>query len=152
MGAATASLAAFEVAITGRCAALTRLQNIRIHPETHRATRLAPLKSSVEKYLIETFSFRCAFDALRTGHHHRPNGFVNAVAFNHAGSGAQIFDPGIGAGTDKDTVDGNVCDLQPWLEGHVFQRPFGSAPRRFALCGERIGNRAFDWNDHAGIR
>src|SRR5437868_13739213 len=47
MRATAAALPAFKVSIAGRSAAFTGLQNVWIHAETHRATRLAPLKSSV---------------------------------------------------------------------------------------------------------
>src|SRR5438132_9957964 len=43
MGAATATLPSFEVAIAGRSAALYWLQNVRVHAETHRTFLVAPL-------------------------------------------------------------------------------------------------------------
>src|SRR5690242_10610915 len=45
MGSTTASLPAFEVAIAGRGAALSRLQNVGIHAQAHRASRLPPFEA-----------------------------------------------------------------------------------------------------------
>ncbi len=40
-----ASLSPFEIPVAGRSAAFARLQNVRIHSQTHGASRLPPLKS-----------------------------------------------------------------------------------------------------------
>src|SRR5580692_354115 len=50
--AATATLAALEVAVGGGGAAFAGGKNVRVHAEAHRATRLTPLKARVEKYLV----------------------------------------------------------------------------------------------------
>src|SRR4051794_33147303 len=65
MRAAAASLPSLEVAITRRRAALTRLQNVVIHSQTHRASRFAPLKPRFIKDPIEALAFRRALHLLR---------------------------------------------------------------------------------------
>src|SRR5258708_13360196 len=54
----TAPLTPFKIAIAGGGAALSRLQNVRIHSKAHRASRLAPLKPRVLKNSIHTFLLR----------------------------------------------------------------------------------------------
>ena len=47
--AAAAALAALEVAVRGRGAALARREDVGVHPEAHRAAREAPLEARVEE-------------------------------------------------------------------------------------------------------
>src|SRR5208337_5123952 len=46
--ASSAALPPFEVSVAGRGAALSRLQDVGIHAETHGASRLAPFESGVQ--------------------------------------------------------------------------------------------------------
>jgi hypothetical protein len=55
VGAATLALTAFEVTIRCTCAALSWLQNVRVHPKTHRATWFTPLKSSIYENGMQPF-------------------------------------------------------------------------------------------------
>src|SRR5205814_6195351 len=51
MGAALKALAALEIAVRGRGAALLRLQLVGVHGEAHRAARLAPLEAGLDEDL-----------------------------------------------------------------------------------------------------
>src|SRR5690242_11334216 len=53
VGAAALALAALEVAVRRRRAALARGQLVRVHPQAHRASRRAPLGPGVEEDLVE---------------------------------------------------------------------------------------------------
>src|SRR5436305_2094751 len=48
VGAALKSLAALEIAVRGRGAALFRRQLVGVHGEAHRAARLAPFKTGLD--------------------------------------------------------------------------------------------------------
>src|SRR5262245_31718235 len=49
------TLAAFEVAVRGRGAALAGLQAVVVHGETHRAARLAPFEAGLAEDAVEPF-------------------------------------------------------------------------------------------------
>src|SRR4051812_10484214 len=57
--AAAAALASLEVSIARRRAALAGLQDVGVHPQTHRTSCFAPLKPGFAKNPIEPFAFRC---------------------------------------------------------------------------------------------
>src|SRR5262249_45390679 len=57
VSAAACALAAFEVAVRGRCAALARFQPVVVHREAHRAAGLTPFESRRGENLVETLGF-----------------------------------------------------------------------------------------------
>jgi len=111
MGAALKTLAAFKVAVRGRGAALARRQPIGIHRQAHRAAGFAPLEPRGEKNRVETLGFRLLLDEARTRHDHAVDGPGDVLARDHLGGGAQILDPSIGAGADKNPIDLNIRDF-----------------------------------------
>src|ERR1700676_4859968 len=56
--ASAAALASFEIPVAGRGAAFSRLQDVGIHAEAHRASRLAPFKAGIEKDTVQSFLLR----------------------------------------------------------------------------------------------
>ena len=69
MRAAAGSLAALEVAIRRRRAALAGCQAIGVHAKAHRATRLAPFEARVLEDAVEPFSLGLRlFVAMIAGH------------------------------------------------------------------------------------
>src|ERR1019366_7934625 len=58
---AFSALAAFEVAVAGRSAALLGGEYVGIHAETHRASRLAPLRARIFENAIESLGFCSLF-------------------------------------------------------------------------------------------
>src|SRR5215475_7108957 len=58
------SLSSLEIAVAGRGATLFRLQNVRIHTQAHRATRLTPFEACGAKDPVESLSLRCGLDHL----------------------------------------------------------------------------------------
>src|SRR5436190_9368754 len=71
--AALEALAALEVAVRGRSAALLRLQLVRVHGKTHRAAGLTPLEAGLEEDFVEAFGFRLLLHRARARHDHRTN-------------------------------------------------------------------------------
>src|SRR6185369_7800820 len=72
--APAASLPPFKVSIARRRAPFTRLQDIRVHPQTHRAPCLAPFETRLVENAIETLALRRLLHLLRTGHNQRTHG------------------------------------------------------------------------------
>src|SRR5258708_35688111 len=70
VGATLVTLAAFEVAVGGRSAALARLELVRVHGQAHGTTRLAPFEASLDEDLVEAFGLRLLFDDTGTRHDH----------------------------------------------------------------------------------
>src|SRR5437773_9883089 len=56
------TLASFEVAIRRTGAALSRRQDIGVHADTHAATGIAPLETSVAEYFIQPFFLGLCFN------------------------------------------------------------------------------------------
>lgn len=101
MSSSTLSLAAFKVSIGSGSATISRFENVVVHCKTHGTTWVSPLKAGRDKDLIQTFLFRLAFDSSRTWNHDRLNLGRNFFSLDSCSRSSQIFDSGIGAGTDK---------------------------------------------------
>src|ERR1051325_3747676 len=68
VGAATAPLAALEVAVLRRRAALAARQDVRVHAEAHRAPRIAPLEPRLPEHPVQSLGFGLCLDLLRPRH------------------------------------------------------------------------------------
>ena len=130
VGASASPLAPFEVAIAGGGAALAGSQDIGVHAQAHGAAGLAPVKTSGAKDFIETFLFGLLLHLLRSGNHHRTHLGMDVVSAHYFGRGAKIFNAGVGAGADEDTIDGQLFDGLARLERHVFERTLPGAAFR----------------------
>jgi hypothetical protein len=87
-----ASLPALEVAVARRRAPLARAERIRIHPEAHRAPRLAPLDARVAENPVEPSLSAARLTACEPGHDERAHRRVDVVAAQDGGGGAQVLD------------------------------------------------------------
>ena len=65
------ALAAFEVAVRGRGAALARLQLVGVHRQAHAAARLAPLEAGGFEDLVQPLGLGLLFHLHRARHDHR---------------------------------------------------------------------------------
>src|SRR5436853_4922015 len=90
--APAATLAALEVAVRGRGAALARREDVRVHPEAHRATRRAPIEAGTAEHLVEALGLRLRLDLLRAGHDHRMHVRVHPAAVEHRRRRAEVAD------------------------------------------------------------
>src|SRR5690242_18094010 len=115
------SLPPLEVPVARRRAALARQENVRIHSQAHRATRLAPLETSVTEDLIEPFRFRLPFHPLRPWNHERADTPVDLVTVNDPCGLAQVLDSRIRARADEYDVDRNIADRRAGSKPHVLQ-------------------------------
>src|SRR5581483_7199680 len=71
MRAPAGALAAFEVAVRGRRAALARLEPVGVHREAHRAPGLAPFEAGVAEDAVEALALGLRLDDARSGHDQR---------------------------------------------------------------------------------
>ena len=79
----------------------------------------APLEPGGEEYRIKTLGFGLLLDEARTRHHHAVDGPGNVLARDHLRGGAEILDPAIRAGANKNPVDLNIRDFFAALQAHV---------------------------------
>src|SRR5947209_1215152 len=89
VGPAQLALPPLEVPVGGRGTALSRLQDIRIHAQTHGASRLTPVKTGLSKDTVEPLRLRLAFDGSRSRNHHGPYGRMNLLSVHHLRGEAQ---------------------------------------------------------------
>src|ERR1043165_3533837 len=143
-----ASLSSFKVSVTRRSTALARLQNIGIHPETHRTSRLAPLKPSFIENAIQSFTLRGFLDLLRTGHNHGTHRRTHPVSLHNPSRRSQILDTRIRAQTYNCAFDRDILNTRTRLERHVLECTLSSllVCGAFSLC--RIRNKTRHGHDH----
>src|SRR5699024_8749934 len=106
VSASTRALAAFEVTVRGRCRALPWFELVRVHAQAHGTTRGAPLSTELEEDLIQAFIFRLLFHNLGGWHHDHAGVRINRATFHDLSCHAQVLDARIGAGAQKDSIDG----------------------------------------------
>src|SRR5439155_11844491 len=92
MRAPTGALPPFEVTVRRRSATLTRKQDVRVHPEAHRAAGVAPFEPGVGEDRVEPLFFSLCFDKPGARHDHCPHSArYFATAHNRRGR-TQILD------------------------------------------------------------
>lgn len=79
MRTALETLTALEITVRRGRTALARLQPVVIHGKTHRAARLAPVKTGSPENLVEAFRFRLLLDQARTRNDHGIDRDLGAV-------------------------------------------------------------------------
>ena len=110
VGAATAALAALEVAVRCGGATLAGCEDVRVHAEAHAAAGLAPLKAGGLEDGVEAFLLGLALDGLRAGDDHGANFGGDVVAVDDLRCGAQVLDAPVGAGAEEDGIDSDIAD------------------------------------------
>src|SRR5919201_2959923 len=108
VGAAALALAALEVTVAGRGAALARLQAVLIHGQAHGAAGFAPLHTGLLEDLVQPFPLGLSLHQARARHDHGLDGWRHAAACENARRRAQILDPRVGTRADEDAVDADV--------------------------------------------
>src|SRR5262249_42221222 len=80
MGATVVALAAFEITVRGRGAALARRELVGIHGEAHGAAGLTPFEARFEEDLVEPFRLGLLFHQAGARHDHRLDARLDALA------------------------------------------------------------------------
>ena len=149
MRAPPRALAALEIPVRGRGAALARQQAVGVHRQTHRTARPAPLETRLDKHPIQPLALGLLAHQTGTGHRQRLFDVGgNFPPLQHIRRRAQILDTRIGAGTDENLVHRNRIDRHVGIQPHVLQGTLdGLALDRIAFPG-RVGHLAADGNHH----
>ena len=123
MRAPALALAALEVAVRGRRAALARAQDVRVHPQAHRAAGAAPVEAGGAEDLVEPLGLGLRLDLRRAGDDHRADVPATLRPSTIAPRLAEVPDARVRAGADEDAVELDLLHRAPGLEVHVAQRP-----------------------------
>ena len=97
MRSPAAALAAFEIAVGRRGAALPWLELVGIHAEAHRAAGLAPFEPCRPENFIEAFGFGLHLHESGTRYNHCAQTGVNFAPADDARDRAKILDATVGA-------------------------------------------------------
>src|SRR5882672_3099490 len=92
MGAPARSLAADEVAVRRRDAALSRRDGVAVDREAHRAAGLAPFEARLLEDAVDTLGLGLALDVLRARHDPGADMARNLAALRYLGGSAQVGD------------------------------------------------------------
>src|SRR5258705_12700770 len=103
MGACAFALAAFEIAVGRRSAALAGGHRVSAHRNAARTARAAPFETRVAENPVESFSFRLTLDRGRPRRY--PAADHDFPALKHCGGRAQVFDPAVSARADESVID-----------------------------------------------
>ena len=132
MGAAALALAALEVAVGRRRAALPRRQLVGVHAQAHRAAGVAPFGAEVAEDLVEPLGLGLQPDAgASRGRPARARRRPCAAA-DDLGGRAQVLDPAVGAGADEDRVDRDLAQRRARPSGPCTARARSAAARAFS--------------------
>src|SRR5215203_5613525 len=123
VGAALEALAALEVAVRGRGAALLRGEAVGVHGEAHRAAGLAPVEARGDEDAVEPLGLGLHLDEARARYDHGADRGRDLPALDDLRDLAQVLDASVGARADEHPVEGDVGDLRPRLQAHVVERP-----------------------------
>src|SRR3954471_19014925 len=105
MRAPAAALAALEVAVGGRSAALARGEDVRVHAQAHRAARGAPVEAGAAEDLVEALALGLRADLLGAGNDHRAHTRGDLAPAHDLRGRAQVADAGVRAGADEHAVE-----------------------------------------------
>src|SRR5690625_3717550 len=105
VGTATPALTPLEVAVGGGGAAFPGLELVRVRPQAHRATGLAPLGTGLFEDLPQAFLVGLLLDPHGTGHDEHAHTVGDLVALDDLRRGPQVLDPAVGARAQEDGVD-----------------------------------------------
>src|SRR5436853_5870148 len=105
MRAPAAALAALEVAVRCRGAALAGLEDVRVHAQAHGAARAAPLEARGLEDPIEALGLGLRLDADGARHHHRADAVGHPAPLDHLGGGAEVADARVRARADEHALE-----------------------------------------------
>ena len=146
------ALAAFEIAVRRRRAALARLQPVGVHRQAHRAARLAPFEAGVAENLVQAFALGLLLDQARSPAPPSPASRstrdlaprTTAAAARRSSMRELVQEP-MNTLSMRMSVDRRVR-----LQGHVVQRLFHRVALDRILFLVGIGHAAVDRRHHLG--
>ena len=140
VGAALEALAALEVAVRGRGAALLRREPVGVHGEAHRAAGLAPVEARRDEDPVEPLGLGLHLHEAGARYDHGADRGRDLPALDDLRDLAQILDAPVGARADEHPVERDVGDLRPGLQAHVVERP--ALRVALVLVRDRVRDRA----------
>src|SRR5215469_7006495 len=127
VSAAALALAALEVPVRGRGAALPGGKRVRVHAKAHRAAGRPPLRAGRGEHLVQAFVLCLRPDLHGARDDQHPDGRGDVTAADDLGGGAQVLDPAVRAGADEYGVHGDVAQRGACRQAHVLQGPPGTS-------------------------
>src|SRR5437867_3228033 len=127
MRATAGTLAAFEVAVARRCAALARLQPVGVHRQAHRATGLAPFEAGGAEHLIEPLALGLLLHETGTGNDQRQAHVRRDVPQVTCG----LICVASSSTTASQCALASDCSVRQWLTACSHSTPFGANVRPF---------------------
>jgi hypothetical protein len=131
-------LPALEVPVAGTGAKLIADKLIWIHAETHRATRLAPFKTSFSEDPIYPQFLARGCHTLGAWNGNGLNALCDTPAFDVFGDFPEVRKPTVGATAKKRDLDWSSFDWLPRPQFHVFQ---GFCERSTLILSRFFGHR-----------
>ena len=107
------ALPSFKIPVGGGRTTFVRLQPILVHRQAHRTSRLTPVETGSDEYLVETLGLGLFLDQPGARNDHRIDARIDRFSLDHLGNRAQILDAPVGAGANEDTVNLDIGDLCP---------------------------------------
>jgi hypothetical protein len=108
--------------MVGGSTALARFQDVIVHRQAHRASRLPPLESCCDEDVRQAFLFCLVAHASGARYDHRAHGRRNETASYKLRHRTQVLDTGVGARADEDMVDLQPFDIHARFETHIVER------------------------------
>src|SRR5947209_2150247 len=104
MSTSATPLPSLKVPIACRGTALFLFEHVTVHSDTHATTCFTPLKTGFAEDIGESLLFGRTPHPHGARHNHRTHIGRDMLALHVLSGHAQVFQPRIRAGTDKDTV------------------------------------------------
>src|SRR5882757_6730946 len=108
MGAAARPLTSLEIPVGRAGATLPWLQLVRVHAQTHRAARLAPLEPGLTQDAIQPLRLGLLLHRAGPGHHHGAHARRYLSPARNLSGGADVLDAAIRATTDEHHIHGQI--------------------------------------------
>src|SRR5690625_1240842 len=133
MGPPTGTLASLEVSVRGRGRSLPWLQLVRVHPQAHGTTRVAPLSPEGFENLVQPFRFCLQTNPSRTWNNQNLDLVSLFMPCNNISNRTQVLTTAVSARANKDGVYRNLPQWSTSLQPHVLQGPFSCESLGFVI-------------------
>mmetsp|Transcript_7321 Transcript_7321/g.15145 ORF Transcript_7321/g.15145 Transcript_7321/m.15145 type:complete len:450 (+) Transcript_7321:1617-2966(+) len=121
MGSSATSLASLKIAVGGGSTALSGLELVVVHGQTHAASGLAPVKAGLDQNLVETLFLGLFLDQTGSGNNIGVNSLGDLAAGGNGGSLAHVLDAAVRARSNKGLADLDTLDLQVAFQTNIIE-------------------------------